>query len=84
VLEPANAADEVTVTSGTLEEPVVSESIQVGLFVSDTSGTYKLSTTSIELESIPTDTTGTPGSESDSSSNSVLEFLSDLFLKLFT
>ncbi|MFC6784463.1 hypothetical protein [Halobaculum halobium] len=56
VLQPTDAADELTLTEGGLEEPVASEVLQIKLQVTDTTGSYTLATRSITLESIPTTT----------------------------
>ncbi|GAA0220403.1 hypothetical protein [Halobaculum roseum] len=58
-LETADTADEITVTEGTLEDPVVSEELQVKLLVTDASESYTLATRSITLLSIPTETSQT-------------------------
>lgn len=55
VLQSTAGADELTVTDGSLEEPVVSEKLQVKLLVTDTGGSYTLAERSITLESIPTE-----------------------------
>ncbi|MFC6784814.1 hypothetical protein ACFQFH_02795 [Halobaculum halobium] len=43
VLQPTDAADELTLTEGGLEEPVASEVLQIKLQVTDTTGSYTLS-----------------------------------------
>ncbi|WP_144903555.1 hypothetical protein [Halobellus captivus] len=86
VLEPTDPADEVTVTEGTVADPVVSESIRVDLLLTDTSGSHRVSTMSIRLESIPTALGSTPtdAPASTPESDPVSEFVSEVSSDLST
>lgn len=83
VLEPVDSADEVTVTAGTLEEPLAAESVRIDLLLVDRSTTHRLSTRYLSLETGPTvpaesesTSTTTPTATRESNLSSEIPFLS--------
>lgn len=61
VLKPVVSADTLSVTKGRVNDPIVSELIQIDLLISNTSSSYKVSSKSIRLESVPTEGKSTSG-----------------------
>lgn len=81
VLDTAASADAITLRTGSLEEPLVSNKLQVKLLVPDSSGSYTLATRSITLTSTPTEASQNDPPvkvESDSSGNPVIDGLQNL------